>query len=79
MHILEQAVKAMDDRKNEVSKKQSTAPNSLFENPVSKQFGYPIKVSLNKNQTGYFRLHFHGREHMQKILEKPGYSTLEPT
>ena len=28
----------------------------------------PVKVSLNKNEAGYFRIHFHDREHMQTIL-----------
>jgi ParB family chromosome partitioning protein len=78
VHVLEQAVKALDEGKNGLSKRQSTAPNSLFEGEVSEKFGYPVKVSLNKNETGYFRIHFHDREHMQKILEKLGCSTLEP-
>ena len=76
MHVLEQAVKALDDGKNGAGKNKSTAPNFLFESQVSEQFGCPVKVSLNKNETGYFRIHFHDREHMQKILEKLGCSTL---
>lgn len=79
VHVLEQALKALDDNKNGFANKKSTTPNSLFENQVSEQFGYPIKISLNKNDTGYFRIHFHDREHMQKILEKLGCSTVEPT
>lgn len=79
VHVLEQALKVLNDNKNEAVNRKSTAPNSLFEDQVSQQFGYPVKVSLNKNETGYFRIHFHDREHMQKILEKLGYSTLEPT
>lgn len=76
VHVLEQAIKALNDGKNGVSRK-STAPNSLLEGQLSEQFGYPIKVSLNKNETGHFRIHFHDREHMQKILEKLGCSTVE--
>jgi hypothetical protein len=41
------------------------------------QFGYPFKLTLNKNETGCFRIHFHDREHMQKILDKLGYSSEE--
>lgn len=76
--VLDNAIKASDSKKLEASKnRKSTMPTSLFEQRVTEQFGYPIKVTLNKNETGCFRIHFHDREHMQKILEKLGYSREE--
>ena len=41
-HVLEQAVKALDDGKNGVGKNKSTASNSLFETQISEQFGCPV-------------------------------------
>lgn len=77
VHVLDQAIKALSDKKSEGSRRKLAAPASLIESQLSEQFGYPINVTLNKNETGCFRIHFHDREHMQKVLEKLGCSTVE--
>ena len=35
--------------------------------------GYLVKITLNKNETGCFRIQFHVRENMHKILTILGY------
>jgi ParB family transcriptional regulator, chromosome partitioning protein len=79
VHVLDQAIKALGNKKLEPSKNRQTAnPTSPLEKQISEQFGYPIKITLNKNETGCFRIHFHDSEHMQKILEKLECSIEEP-
>lgn len=75
--VLDNAIKASDNKKPEAS--QSAGPTSSVERHVTEQFGYPVKLTLNKNETGCFRVHFHDREHMQKILEKFGCTNVELT
>lgn len=71
--VLDGAIKASDDKKLKAIKvRKSAVPTSPLERHVTDQFGYPVKLTLNKNETGCFRIHFHDREHMQKILEKLG-------
>jgi len=77
VHVLEQAIKTLEHEKKRANKKSPNLPAVQLEEQLTEQLGYPIKVSLNKNDTGYFRLHFHDKEHMQKILETLGYSMLE--
>lgn len=36
----------------------------------TEQLGFPMKVTINKNEAGSFRIPFHNREQMQNILEK---------
>jgi hypothetical protein len=45
---------------------------SSLENRLEEQFGFPMKVTINKNDTGHFRIPFHDRAHMQMILDKWG-------
>ena len=35
-----------------------------------------MKVTINKNDAGYFRIPFHNREHMHTILEKLGCQSI---
>jgi ParB family transcriptional regulator, chromosome partitioning protein len=77
--VLDEAIKASDDKKLKASQvRKSAVPTSPIERQVTEQFGYPVKLTLHKNETGCFRIHFHDREHMQKILEKLGCSSVEP-
>ena len=71
--VLDDAIKASNDKKLNTSQvRKSAMPTSPIERQVTEQFGYPVKLTVNKNETGCFRIHFHDREHMQKILEKLG-------
>jgi len=71
--VLDQAIKGSDSKQKEVGKaKKSPAPTLLLEQHVTEQFGYPVKLTLNKNEAGCFRIHFDDRVHMEKILEKLG-------
>jgi ParB family chromosome partitioning protein len=71
--VLDNAIKTLDKKKLHVSqsKKLMTLITPL-EQHVTKQFGYPIKLTLHKNETGCFRIHFHNRDHMHQILDKLG-------
>ena len=78
VHVLEQAIKTLEHEKKRTNKRSpNNLPAAQLEAKLTEQLGYPIKVSLNNNDTGYFRLHFHDKAHMQKILETLGCSTLE--
>jgi hypothetical protein len=55
-------------------------PLSPLEKELIEQFGFPLKLTVNKNDMGYFRIPFHDRAHMQTILDKLGCHSiaLEP-
>lgn len=73
--VLDHAIKASDHKKSNPSKvKKSTISTMHIEEHITEKFGYPVKLTVNKNEAGYVRIPFHDREHMQKILEKLGYA-----
>jgi ParB family chromosome partitioning protein len=82
--VLDNAIKTSNDKKSDASKiRKAATPTSPLERQLTEQFGFPIKITLNKNETGCFRSLFHDREHMEKIIQKLGKecelsSTLEP-
>jgi ParB family chromosome partitioning protein len=47
---------------------------SPLEKQMIEQFGSPVKIKMNKNESGSIQLFFHNREHMQKILGQIGFS-----
>jgi hypothetical protein len=53
-------------------KSNSTNSTSPLEKQLTEQFGFQMKVSINKNDAGYSRIPFHDRTHMQVILDKLG-------
>lgn len=70
---LDDAIKSGEDKKLAASRaRKSTQPTSLLEKQLTEQFGFPMKVTVNKNDAGYFRIPFHDRAHMQTILDKLG-------
>lgn len=70
---LDDAIKSSDNKKRETSlARKSSALASPIEKQLTEQFGFPMKVTINKNEAGSFRIPFHNREHMQTILEKLG-------
>lgn len=72
--VLDGAIKMLGSKKSEDSKiRKSAAPTSPLERQLTERFGYPVKLTLNKNETGSFRIQFYDREHMEKIMEKLGY------
>ena len=68
---LDDAIKASDSQKRETNlSRKSSALASPLEKQLAEQLGFPLKVTINKNEAGAFRIPFHDREHMQAILEK---------
>ena len=74
--ILDDAIKASEDKKLAASKaRKSAQPTLQLEKQLTEQFGFPMRVTINKNDTGYFRIPFHDRTHMQTILDTLGLKT----
>lgn len=71
--VLDDAIKALDQKKPEASNvRKSSIITSPLEKQLTEQLGFPMRVKVNKSETGYFRIPFHNSEHMQIILEKLG-------
>jgi len=49
-----------------------TSLAATIDQQLTEQLGFPLKVAINKNESGSFRIPFHSREPMQNILEKLG-------
>jgi len=70
------AVQALKASPSTISPKPTAASNSQtahVERRLSDQLGYPVKLTLIKNQSGYLRIDFVDLDHLQGILEKLGY------
>lgn len=67
---LDNAIKTEGDTKQKTVPKKPFEFSSTIEQKVSEQLGFPVNLTINKNEGGCFRIHFQDREHMQKILEK---------
>lgn len=73
VRTLDEAIKAEADKKLGANRaKKTIQPISQLEQHLTERFGFPMKVMINKNDTGYFRISFHDRVHMQMILDKWG-------
>ncbi len=73
VRTLDEAIKAGEDKKLSTNKsKKAAQPMSSLEKQLIEQLGFPMKVTINKNDTGYFRIPFHDLVHMQIILSKLG-------
>jgi ParB family chromosome partitioning protein len=71
--VLDDAIKALDKTKFKAS--LARKPSTIFfpiEKQLTEQLGFQLKIQINKNETGSFRIPFHNREEMQRILEKLG-------
>ena len=78
VHMLDSMIKEALQKKSDEKLglkpiKTPPAPTTPLEEKVSHQFGHSIKIALNKNDSGYFRIPFNDKEDMQHILEKLGY------
>lgn len=74
---LDDAIKALDEKKREASIARKSSPiASPIEKQLTEQFGFQMKVTINKNEAGSFRIPFHSREQMHLILEKIGCHTI---
>jgi len=70
---LDDAIKALDEKKRETSNaRRASALVSPIEKQLTEQLGFPMKLTINKNEAGSFRIPFHSRDQMQNILEKLG-------
>jgi ParB family chromosome partitioning protein len=70
---LDDAIKTLDEKKRESSNaRRASLPATPIERRLTEQLGFPMKVTINKNEAGSFRIPFHSREQMQNILEKLG-------
>jgi len=73
VRMLDEAIKTGEDKKLTTNRsKKAEQPMLLLETKLTEQFGFPMKVALNTNDTGYFRIPFHDRVHMQMILDRFG-------
>ncbi|MHB1948722.1 MAG: ParB/RepB/Spo0J family partition protein [Gammaproteobacteria bacterium] len=73
VRTLDEAIKAGEDKKLTTNKSKKTVqPMSLLETQLTEQLGFPMKVTINKNEAGHFRIPFHDRAQMQMILDKWG-------
>lgn len=73
VRMLDEAIKVREDKKLSINGSRKTAkPMLLLEKRLTEQWGFPMKVAINKNNTGYFRIPFHDRAHMQMILQRWG-------
>jgi len=69
VRTLEEAITAAENHNTPLKRQRKmTTPLSPLEQQLAEQFGHPVKLTLNKNESGYFRIPFHDSEHMQKIL-----------
>jgi ParB family chromosome partitioning protein len=76
--VLDAAIKASGQKKPKASQtRKPLLPSSPLEKRVTEQFGHPVKLTVNKNETGYFRISFHDQTHMKLILEKLGCANEE--
>jgi ParB family chromosome partitioning protein len=74
---LDAAIKALDEKKRiESTARKSTTLASPIEKQLTEQLGFPMKVNINKNEAGSFRILFHSRLEMHQILEKLGCYTI---
>jgi ParB family chromosome partitioning protein len=74
---LDDAIKALDEKKRDSSNaRKSSAIASPIEKQLTEQFGFSMKATINKNESGSFRIPFHNREHMHTILEKLGCQSI---
>jgi len=70
--VLDSAIKTTT-KKITKSKNVPSAASSQIEQRLTQQLGWPIKLSINTNESGSLRILFHNRQQMQEILEKLGY------
>lgn len=70
---LDDAIKALDQKKLAASNtRKSSTIASPIEKQLTEQFGFLMKVTINKHEAGSFRIPFHTREEMHAILAKLG-------
>lgn len=73
VRTLDEAIKLGVDKKSTTNKsKKIVKPMSLLETQLTEQLGFSLKVAINKNDAGYFRIPFHDLAHMQMKLDKLG-------
>ena len=70
---LDDAIKTLDEKKRETSlARNASVLASPIEQQLTEQLGFSMKVTINKNEAGSFRIPFHSRDQMQNILERLG-------
>lgn len=75
---LDNAIKSLDEKKRESSiNRKSSLIASPIEKQLTEQFGFGMKITINKNEAGSFRIPFHSREQMHSILEKLGCHSID--
>lgn len=73
VRTLDEAIKMGVDKKSTINKSKKTVkPTSLLESQLTEQLGFSMKVTINRNDAGYFRIPFHDLAQMQMILDKLG-------
>jgi ParB family chromosome partitioning protein len=74
---LDDAIKTLDHKKRKISNIRKTSElMSPIEKQLTVQLGFSMKLTINKNEGGFFRIPFHSRDQMQTILDKLGCHTI---
>lgn len=74
----EWSVRALDEAIKEAASKMTESPHpkspslNPLEQQLMEQFGYPVKVSINKNASGHFRIPFDNQSVMHEIMDRLG-------
>jgi len=70
---LDDAIKTLDHKKRKISNIRKTSElMSPIEKQLTVQLGFSMKLTINKNEAGFFRIPFHSRDQMQTILDRLG-------
>ena len=72
VRALDEAIKEKEVNKLAANAGKQKKPLSSLEKRLVEQFGFSMKVTINKNDTGYFRIPFHHKTQMQMILDRLG-------
>jgi ParB family transcriptional regulator, chromosome partitioning protein len=74
VNILDEAIKNEADRKNsrKPQKDESVCHTTQLAYRLTEKFGHPVKASINRDESGSFRILFCNRQHMLDIMRRLG-------
>lgn len=73
VRALDEAIKEATSKKTDSTHQKLPSINPL-EQQLLEQFGHPIKISINKNTSGHFRIPFDNQLVMYEIMDRLGFS-----
>jgi ParB family transcriptional regulator, chromosome partitioning protein len=80
VNILDEAIKNKADRKNsrKPQKDESVCHTTQLGYRLTEKFGHPVKASINRDESGSFRILFCNRQHMLDIMRRLGDDSDDP-